>query len=230
MCGIAGCWDQRAATAGHVLEDLAGRMADALVHRGPDDRGVWADPAAGLGLGFRRLAIVDLTAEGHQPMPSADGRWVIVFNGEVYNHRALRAELEALGHRFRGHSDTEVMLEAMSAWGVEAAVRRFNGIFAFAAWDRRERRLHLVRDRHGVKPLYYGWAGSTLLFGSELKALRAHPAFTRRVDRGALALLLHYGYVESPYAIVEGVRKLAPGSVLTVSADSTAATASPRAY
>jgi len=168
-------------------------MADQLVHRGPDDSGLWADAEAGVALGFRRLSIVDLSPAGHQPMTSASGRYVVVFNGEVYNFGELRKDLEALGHSFRGHSDTEVMLEAMSEWGVEAAVKKFVGMFAFALWDRRERVLHLVRDRLGIKPLYCGWQDRTFLFGSELKALHAHPAFSPEINRGALALYLRFG-------------------------------------
>ena len=220
MCGIAGCLDPRG-TPAPELEAAAGRMADAIAHRGPDDRGVWADAAAGVGLGHRRLSIIDLSPEGHQPMVSADGRYTIVFNGEIYNHARLRAELSPLGHRFRGHSDTEVMLAAVSQWGVRGAVERFIGIFAFALWDRRDRTLTLGRDHLGVKPLYYGSSGSgsgrgIFLFGSELRALRAHPAFDRPVDRASLALFLRHAYIEAPWTIHEGIRKLPPGSLLAV--------------
>ncbi|MCA1597146.1 MAG: asparagine synthetase B [Chloroflexi bacterium] len=166
---------------------IASRMAAALERRGPDDSGAWADPSSGIGLGFRRLSIVDLSPTGHQPMVSSSGRYVIVFNGEVYNFGDLRAELESggLGPTFRGGSDTEVILAAVEAWGLEASVRRFIGMFALALWDRQERTLHLVRDRLGIKPLYYGWAGDTFLFGSELGALRAHPAFRHVAERGS---------------------------------------------
>jgi asparagine synthase (glutamine-hydrolysing) len=193
-------------------------MADQLIHRGPDDSGVWVDAEAGVALGFRRLAIVDLSPAGHQPMTSSSGRYVIVFNGEVYNFGELRKELESRGHAFRGRSDTEVMLEAVSEWGLEAAVKKFVGMFAFALWDRRERVLHLVRDRLGIKPLYCGWQGKTFLFGSELKALRAHPDFDPEINRDALALYLRYGYIPQPYSIYQGIRKLPPGHILSLGA------------
>jgi asparagine synthase (glutamine-hydrolysing) len=194
-------------------------MADALAHRGPDDAGVWADAANGLALSFRRLAILDLSAAGHQPMISSTGRYAMVFNGEVYNHAVLRAEVEAAGRApaaFRGHSDTEVMLAAIEAWGLREAVRRFIGMFAIALWDREERTLHLVRDRLGIKPLYYGRADSAFVFGSELKALRVHPKFDAPLSREALALFLRYAYVPSPYSIYEGIWKVPPGTIATL--------------
>jgi asparagine synthase (glutamine-hydrolysing) len=215
MCGIAGFVGSGPE---QELRAQAGRMADQLVHRGPDDSGLWVDAAAGIALGFRRLSIVDLSPAGHQPMTSASGRYVIVFNGEVYNFGELRKDLEALGHSFRGHSDTEVILEAMSEWGVEAAVKKFVGMFAFALWDKRERVLHLVRDRLGIKPLYCGWQDKTFLFGSELKALRAHPAFSPEINRGALALYLRFGYIPYPYSIYQGIWKLPPGHILSLPA------------
>lgn len=187
-------------------------MTDTLAHRGPDDGGVWEDRRAGVALGNRRLAIVDLSPEGHQPMCSADGRYMLAFNGEIYNYKALLTELEGLGHAFRGHSDTEVMLAAFTEWGIEGGLARFNGMFAFALWDREERVLHLSRDRLGEKPLYYGWMGGALLFGSELKALRAHPRFRGRVSRDALSLYLRHNYIPAPYTIYEGVHKLPPGT------------------
>lgn len=192
------------------------RMAATLVARGPDDSGTWADQRAGIALGHRRLAIIDLSPQGHQPMHSACDRYVVAFNGEIYNFSALRRELEVLGHRFRGHSDTEVMLAAISQWGVEGAVKRFNGMFAFALWDRQEKVLHLVRDRVGEKPLYYGWIGSTFVFGSELKAVCAYPDFKGEILREALALYLRYAYVPAPYSIYQGIYKLPPGCLLSV--------------
>lgn len=194
------------------------RMTHVLRHRGPDDEGAWVDPAAGVALGHRRLSIVDLSPEGHQPMFSPDGRYVIVFNGEVYNFLEIRKELEPAGFTFRGHSDTEVMLAAICHWGVEPAVRRFNGMMAFALWDRHERTLWLARDRLGKKPLYYGWMGDTFLFGSELKALRAHSDFAGDIDRGALALYLRLGYIPSPYSIYQRIAKLPPGTLLAIRA------------
>ncbi|MGH7547194.1 MAG: asparagine synthase (glutamine-hydrolyzing) [Gemmatimonadales bacterium] len=220
MCGIAGYF-RPAGLAAEPAAAILDRMTATLRHRGPDDGGSWIDAAAGIALGSRRLAILDLSPLGHQPMHAASGRYVIVFNGEVYNFRALRGELEALGHRFRGHSDTEVLLGAVSEWGVRPAVERLNGMYAFALWDRLERTLHLVRDRPGEKPLYYAPVGDTLLFGSELKALRAHPAFPAEIDRDALALLLRYRCVPAPYTIYRGVYKLPPATILSLPARAT---------
>jgi asparagine synthase (glutamine-hydrolysing) len=214
MCGFTGFLGPCASPAESAA--LVDAMSDTLHHRGPDDGGNWVDAAAGVALGHRRLAIVDLSPLGHQPMGSASGRYQIAFNGEIYNFRTLRTELEGLGHPFKGHSDTEVMLAAFEAWGVDAAVARFTGMFAFALWDRETRHLHLGRDRMGEKPLYYGWCGEHFLFGSELKALKKHPSFDRPVDRGALALLLRHNYVPTPYSIYNGISKLLPGSILTV--------------
>ncbi len=191
-------------------------MSDCIRHRGPDDEGLWCDAAQGLAFGFRRLAILDLSQTGRQPMHSAGGRYVIIYNGEIYNHELLRQELLRLGHSFRGSSDTEVMLAAILQWGLEAAVKRFNGMFAFALWDNSERTLHLVRDRLGIKPLYYGWMGDTFLFGSELKSLRAHRAFKGEIDRNALALYLRYNYIPAPFSVYTGIHKLSPGAIITI--------------
>jgi len=190
-------------------------MTEALRHRGPDGEGYWHDAVAGIGLGHRRLAIIDLSPDGHQPMTSATGRYVIAFNGEVYNFLDLRADLEREGSAFRGHSDTEVMLGAIERWGLRHAVERFVGMFAFALWDAAEHTLHLVRDRLGEKPLYYTWSGSTLLFGSELTALRACPWWRGEIDRDTLALYMRYHYVPAPYSIYKGVQKVRPGTVLS---------------
>jgi asparagine synthase (glutamine-hydrolysing) len=215
MCGLTGYLESTRRLPAPELEELVGRMTETLRHRGPDSVGAWVDPAAGVALGFRRLAILDLSADGNQPMVSACGRYVIVFNGEIYNFRQLRAELQDR-HTFRGRSDTEVLLAACTAWGVERALRRCNGMFALAVWDRHARVLQLSRDRIGEKPMYYGWAGTTFLFGSELKALRAHPAFQADIDRDALALYLRHKYVPTPWSIYTGIGKLPPGTVLTV--------------
>ena len=212
MCGLAGFWHPDSSSTEAALRAAAGRMADALVHRGPDDRGTWADEQTGIALGFRRLAILDLSPTGHQPMLSRDDRYVVVFNGEIYNYQDLRAELEGLGARFRGTSDTEVMLAGIVQWGIAATIAKLWGMFAIALWDRHDRTLWIARDRLGKKPLYYGWCDDTFLFGSELKALRAHPACPTRVSPQALASFLRFAYVPSPHCIYEGLHKLLPGS------------------
>lgn len=215
MCGITGFLNTTKSYTREELTSIVTAMSDMIRHRGPDDSGEWVDEGSGIALGFRRLAILDLSPTGHQPMLSANERYVMIFNGEVYNYSELRSELEAAGCEFRGTSDTEVMLAGILEWGLEKAVMRFNGMYAIALWDRREKKLHLIRDRVGVKPLYYGWFGGTLLFGSELKSLAAHPSFEPEIDREALTLYLRYGYVPAPYSIYQGVRKLGPGVVLT---------------
>ncbi|MEQ1802930.1 MAG: asparagine synthase (glutamine-hydrolyzing) [Gammaproteobacteria bacterium] len=212
MCGLAGFLGFPVAAAD--VPSLLGRMAGTLAHRGPDDHGIWVSEQAGVGLAHRRLSIQDLSPLGAQPMRSASGRFVLAYNGEVYNFPELRAELVALGHAFRGGSDTEVMLAAFEQWGLQGAVPRFVGMFAFAVWDQGERCLWLCRDRLGVKPLYVGHIGNQLVFGSELKALRVVPGFDRTVDRDALALYMRHDYVPGPYSIYGAVRKLRPG-VLT---------------
>ena len=215
MCGIAGAWSPRKDSGREALEALGRRMGQAIAHRGPDDSGTWTDPAAGVVLAHRRLSILDLSPEGHQPMVSADGRWVLAFNGEIYNHHPLRQALAALGHRFNGHSDTEVLLAAIAQWGVHEALERGNGMLALAAWDRQQQVLWLARDRVGKKPLYYGWAeDGTVLFGSELSALRAHPRLRTEVDPDALALLLRLDYIPAPHSILQGVHKLQAGHLL----------------
>ena len=190
MCGITGFWNTERSQTNDELTSIVTRMRDIMRHRGPDDSGEWVDEGSGIALGFRRLAILDLSPTGHQPMLSADERYVMIFNGEIYNYAELRSELDSAGYEFRGTSDTEVMLAGILHWGLENAVTRFNGMFAMALWDRRERKLHLIRDRIGVKPLYYGWCGRTLMFGSELKSLTVHPDFKSEVDRQSLTLYL----------------------------------------
>jgi len=229
MCGIAGYF-----APDGINEDqatvLLRAMTSAVRHRGPDDSGDWIDGAAGIALGHVRLAILDLSPAGHQPMHSASGRYVISFNGEIYNFRALRTTLERLGHRFRSQSDTEVLLTAVDQWGLRDAVQHLNGMFAFALWDRTERVLHLVRDRAGEKPLYYGWMGDTFLFGSELKALRAHPVFRAEIDRDALTLFLRYGYVPGPHTIYRRVYKLPPATLVSIDRTQVGRPPVPEAY
>lgn len=193
-------------------------MTDAIAHRGPDDVGAWRDPEAGAALGHRRLSIIDLSSAGRQPMTSASGRFVIVYNGEIYNHSGVRAELEGIGAApdWRGHSDTEVLLAAIDRWGVRATLERLNGMFAFALWDRETRILTLARDRAGEKPLYFGNMGDFFLFGSELKALTAHPSFEREVDRDSLTLFLRHNYVPAPHSIWRDIRKLPPAHYVEV--------------
>ena len=222
MCGIVGRWRR----AGRVDTATVERMRDAIRYRGPDDAGTWCEgPVA---LGHRRLSILDLSPLGHQPMASADGRFVICFNGEVFNFQDLRRELEGRGHRFSGNSDTEVMLAALSSWGVRAAVERFVGMFAFALWDRREGELHLVRDRIGIKPLYIGRTQrGDFLFASELKAFAAHPDFSRRVNPDAVVAYLTYGYVPAPQCIYADAAKLEPGHLLTLGSPSAPWSATP---
>lgn len=211
------------------MRGIASRMADAIQHRGPDDSGVWVDAAAGIGLGFRRLAIVDLSAHGHQPMRSASGRFIIVFNGEVYNHRSLRRDLESSGCRFRGHSDTEVILAAFEQWGIDRAVRRFIGMFAIAVWDASRQELSLIRDRLGIKPLFVYHRDGLVSFGSELKALLAGPEFDRTLDASALTSYLRYLYVPAPQSIFRHAQKLRPGHILTI-ADPAAPLPASRAF
>lgn len=219
MCGIAGFWDLSRSTSRERLLAVATAMADSLVHRGPDDSGAWADEGSGIALGHRRLSILDLSAAGHQPMHSADGRYVVVFNGEIYNFLDIRRELESLGHAFRGHSDTEVLLAAVVQWGLQETLPRLLGMFAFGLWDRRRRTLHLARDRAGKKPLYYARCGGSLLFGSELKALRRAPGFDDDIDRDALAAFIQHGWIPAPSSIFSKVRKLPPGCWLSVGED-----------
>lgn len=221
MCGIVGFWSA-AGWDRQQGSDVARQMADAVAHRGPDDSGVWTDQDGGLAFGHRRLSIVDLSSAGHQPMSSASGRYVIAFNGEIYNHLDLRAELQHAGAApaWRGHSDTETLLAGFEQWGLEATLGKAVGMFAFASWDRQERRLSLARDRFGEKPLYYGWIGSgasgAFVFGSELKALRAFPGFQNQVCREALVQYLRFMYVPAPRSIYRSIYKLEPGCLLRI--------------
>ena len=213
MCGIAGFFDPGGFNPAEA-EQLARRMAAEVVHRGPDDSGVWLDGEQGIALAHSRLSVLELSQAGHQPMASPSGRFVIVYNGEIYNHLELREQLG--GVAWRGHSDTETLLAAIDAWGVSATLEKCVGMFAFALWDRKDHILILARDRIGEKPLYYGWQDNVFIFGSELKALRAHPAFENEIDREALALFLKYNYIPAPYSIYKGINKLLPGTYLVV--------------
>jgi asparagine synthase (glutamine-hydrolysing) len=218
MCGIAGLLSARS-----IAPDQLRSMTDPIAHRGPDDQGVWIDPEAGVGLGHRRLSIIDLSPLGHQPMPSNDARWVLSFNGEIYNHLALRRELEEAGGGpvgnglpWRGHSDTETLTECVAAWGLKRTLEKSVGMFALALWDRKERRLLLARDRFGEKPLYFGWVGGDFVFGSELKSIRCHPRFDNPVSRRAVRLMAARAYVPAPLSIYEHIYKLEPGCILLV--------------
>lgn len=223
MCGIAGFLPQGAALPEVEAVTVLTAMTEAIRKRGPDDSGRWIDPETGYAAGHRRLSIIDLSAAGHQPMQSADGRFILTYNGEIYNHEAMRAELESQGAapQWKGHSDTEVLLAAIVHWGLKAALLRTRGMFALALWDRERRELSLARDRVGEKPLYYGWQGAganrAFLFGSEIKALRQHPAFGGAIDRGALTLFFRHNYVPAPFSIFEGIAKLEPGVIATLS-------------
>ena len=230
MCGLAGFIDTSGEKDNQLLAAVVSEMAQTLRHRGPDDDATWTDAQAGIALGFRRLAILDLTESGRQPMHSRCERYVIVFNGEIYNHGDLRQQLEVEGHPFRGRSDTEVILAAVSQWGLQRALQTFNGMFAFALWDRRERQLHLVRDRIGEKPLYYGWMGTSFLFGSELKSLNAYPDFRATINRSALALYFRHNCVPAPHSIYEGIFKLPPATVLTLDCSKSSPTMSSLPY
>ena len=214
MCGICGFVDPLRGGSRQQLEATVTAMASTLSHRGPDAHGAWADAKAGAALGHRRLSIIDLSKAGSQPMASSCGRYWLSYNGEIYNAPDLREALEGHGRVFRGHSDTEVLLEACAQWGVEAAAKRCIGMFAFAIWDCEARVLWLVRDRLGIKPLYWAKLGDLFLFGSELKALRAHSGWTPQLNRGAVAAFMRHGYVPAPETIYQDVRKLEPGACL----------------
>ncbi|RXZ43462.1 asparagine synthase (glutamine-hydrolyzing) [Crenobacter cavernae] len=217
MCGLTGFLQIGGFYAAEASA-LAGRMAEQIVTRGPDGAGVWVDDNAGIAFAHRRLAILDLSPAGQQPMASNSGRYIIVFNGEIYNHLALRDELERIGWPpvWRGHSDTETLLAGFEVWGIEATLRRTVGMFAIALWDREQRTLTLMRDRMGEKPVYYGWQGDAFLFGSELKALKLHPMFRGSIDRDAITLLLRHNTIPAPYSIYRDIRKLPPGTFATL--------------
>jgi asparagine synthase (glutamine-hydrolysing) len=220
MCGIAGLFRPGGGEE-NELSAIAKSMTDALAYRGPDAEGYWTHASCGIAFGHRRLSVLELSQAGSQPMHSECGRFTVTFNGEIYNHLDIRDELEAAGAapNWRGHSDTETLLYAIRHWGVEAALRRFSGMFALALWDQRERTLTLARDRFGEKPLFYGWSGKDLVFGSELKALAAHPAWSPSLDRAALTSFMRYAYVPAPSTIWSGFKKLPSSSLVTFTAD-----------
>lgn len=222
MCGIAGFWSPANTRDAAGLEQIATAMGLAVAHRGPDGDGTWVDAERGIGFAHRRLAIIDLRETGHQPMTSASGRFVVSYNGEIYNFPELRADLEARGITFRGTSDTEALLALIEQVGLADALRRTNGMFAFALWDREEQKLFLARDRYGQKPLYYAILRGGIVFGSELSALRAHPDFVPAVSRDALAMFLRFGNVPAPAAIFENTHKLLPGTILCLDASAVA--------
>ena len=231
MCGLTGIWTSAGPTADTLLHTVSA-MTRSLERRGPDDEGTFVDAPAGFALGHRRLSVIDLSLDGHQPMSSPDGRYTLAFNGEVYNFAELRDELLREGVAFRSKTDTEVVLHALALWGVQRALERFVGMFALALWDARERRLVLARDRLGIKPLYFGtvrrdaWRGDSFFFGSELKPLATLGDAQLEVDRDALAIYLRHGYVPAPYSIWRGIRKLRPGTWLELDAHD----ASPREH
>ena len=245
MCGLTGFWKSEYFSA-DTAPAVALKMAERIAYRGPDDSGVWVDEATGLALAHRRLSIVDLSPAGHQPMQSSGGRYVLVFNGEIYNHLEMRKELEEstpnltfplAGGRnkceWRGHSDTETLLAGFEAWGIETTLKKTVGMFAIALWDRQEKMLTLARDRIGEKPLYYGFQNDTLLFGSELKALEAHPDFLGEIDRDVLCLYLRHCYIPAPFSIYRGIKKLLPGTYLQLPLTEAVAvlkTATPKPY
>ena len=215
MCGIVGFWEVNNSDSA-VACQYAEKMANAIAHRGPDDDGIWHDQQESLVLAHRRLSILDLSPAGRQPMHSKSERFVIIFNGEIYNHLELREKLQDSGKdSWRGHSDTETLLEAIETWGLEEALRNCVGMFAFALWDRKEKVLSLARDRMGEKPLYYGWQNQTLLFGSELKALRVHPAFRAEINQEVIPLYFRHGYIPAPWSVWKGILKLKPGSIVS---------------
>jgi len=220
MCGIVGVFDPRGVRRAEETAALLERMAERMAFRGPDGHGVWTDDSTGAGLGHRRLAVLDLSEHGHQPMSSADGRWVITYNGEIYDHRSVADDLRAIGVELRGTSDTEVLVEAIAHWGLEPTLQRVDGMFALGLWDRRDRRLHLARDRMGEKPLYHGRLPTgEIVFGSNLDALTVHPDLDATIDRDALSLFFRYKYVPAPWTIYRGISKLLPGTILTVEPD-----------
>ena len=230
MCGITGALYANPVLGEEQFVRLIKKMSNTLVHRGPDDSGAWVDAQAGIGLGHRRLSIVDLSSSGHQPMISSNKRYVIIFNGEIYNFKEIKTDLQKRGIQFVGHSDTEVLLESIAIHGLEKTLDEINGMFAFALWDREDRILILARDRIGKKPLFYGWCGNVLLFGSELKALRCHPNFDSQLDRDALGQFIQFNWLSGPSSIYRKIKKLQPGCYLRVLQQSFGEEITPKNY
>ena len=220
MCGVTGCVAPIGKVSEETLAFWTRNATAALEHRGPDDSGIWIDGQLGVGLGHRRLSIIDVSTFGHQPMISKDGRFVITYNGEVYNFPELRRDLQSANISFDGRSDTEVLLAGIVHWGLIDTLLRVNGMFALALWDRSQQRLHLARDRFGQKPLYYGWAGNVFAFGSTLEALRQFPDFCGEIDSSSISLLLRHSNIPAPYTIYKNCWKLMPGTTLTLELDS----------
>jgi len=211
MCGFTGVYSEN---KDNINPRVLSIMSKKIAHRGPDDSGIWIDDSGSVGLAHQRLAVIDLTSAGHQPMYSPSNRFTMVFNGEIYNHQELRKQLDYID--WNGKSDTETLLVCIESWGLDKTLKKINGMFAFALWDSKKRSIHLARDRMGEKPLYYGWQGDGFLFGSELKALKAHPSFQEHIDKESLNLYFRYNYIPSPYSIYKNIYKLSPGSVLTL--------------
>ncbi len=221
MCGIAGFWDVNQRHNYAQMYDIVTRMRDQVIHRGPDSGDNWIDERNGVAFGHRRLAILDLSEHGRQPMISANNRYVMMFNGEIYNHQQIKQQLTnaGLAPNWRGHSDTEIALAAFEAWGIEQALQQFTGMFAIALWDQQQKLIYLIRDRLGEKPLYYGWVQNNLLFGSELKSLKSHPAWQQAIDPKAVSLMMQYNCIPAPYTIYQDIKKLEAGQILVINAD-----------
>ena len=217
MCGISGGIFYKSSFDDRV--DIVNKMSKSLTHRGPDDCGSWCDTESPVSFSHRRLSIIDTTSFGHQPMHSINDRWVITFNGEIYNYQDISKSLHSLGVNFEGHSDTRVLIESISTWGVEDTVKRLHGMFAFVAYDRLEKKIWLARDRMGEKPLYYGWSNGDFVFSSELKAIRTIPTFNSTIDRNALSIYLRHNYIPAPHSIYKGINKLLPGSLFSFDID-----------
>ena len=218
MCGIAGF------LGSNIDPNVTlGNMINAINHRGPDDKGVWFDKNDGIGFAHSRLSILDLSSAGHQPMHSVSNNFVLIFNGEIYNHIELREELGSISHRnWNGHSDTETLLAAIEQWGLDKALKKTNGMFSIALWDKKTKNLFLARDRMGEKPLYYGWVNEQFVFASELKSFKKFPNFNNSIDRNSLALYLRFNSIPSPYSIYKDIYKLEPGQVIQLNSDSKA--------